>query len=181
MCINESDRPPYLNSFWWRHPHKEYETKTIRKGFLANVTSCFCARWGAMHRTVSRTNKWMKFIAYIPPVKPEVQAQVCSPAVDRNYYVRQWQSGKDVDNYSTSRGEINLHILPQVIKCDCCCFSRRALHGVGVHKPCSHRSVVRWGGHMRWPYVYCLCLAGRVSFSTRALVQSPTTANQRRT
>ena len=33
ICINESVRPPYLNSFWWRHPPKEYETKTIRKCF----------------------------------------------------------------------------------------------------------------------------------------------------
>ena len=70
-------------------------------------------------------------------------------------------------------------ILAQVITCDFCCFSQRALHG--VHSPCSHRSVMRWGGHMRCPCGYCLCLAGRVSFSTRAPVQSLTTANQRRT
>ena len=30
------------------------------------------------------------------------------------------------------------------------------------------------------PYVYCLCLAGRVSFSIRAPVQSLTTAHQQR-
>ena len=40
---------------------------------------------------------------------------------------------------------------------------------------------MRWGGHMRCSCVYCLCLAGRVSFSTRAPEQSLTTANQRRT
>ena len=59
------------------------------------------------------------------------------------------------------------------------CFSQRALHD--VHSPCSHRSVVRWGGHMGCSCVYCLCLAGRVSFSTRAPVQSLTTANHKRT
>ena len=59
-----------------------------------------------------------------------------------------------------------------------CCFSQHALHG--VHSPCCHMSVVRWGGHMRRPCVYCSCLAGRVSFPTRASVQSLTTANQRR-
>ena len=35
--------------------------------------------------------------------------------------------------------------------------------------------MVWWGGHMRCPCVYCLCLAGRVSFSTRPQVQSLTT------
>ena len=67
-------------------------------------------------------------------------------------------------------------ILAQVIACDFCCFSQRALHG--VHIPCGHRSVVRWGGHMRCPCVYCLCLADQASFSTRAPVQSLT--NQRK-
>ena len=27
ICINESYRPTYFNSFWQRHPHKEYEIK----------------------------------------------------------------------------------------------------------------------------------------------------------
>ena len=104
---------------------------------------------------------------------------VYSPAVDGNYSIRQWQSGKDVGNYSTSRVVKTWRILSQVITCEFCCFSQRALHG--VHNPCSRRSVVRWGGHMRCPCAFCLCLAGRVSFSTRAPVQSLTTANQRRT
>ena len=69
-------------------------------------------------------------------------------------------------------------ILAQVITCDICCFSQRVLHG--VRNPCSHRSVMQWGRHMRCPYVYFLCLAGRVLFSTRAPVQSFTTANQQR-
>ena len=40
-----------------------------------------------------------------------------------------------------------------------------------MHSPCNHRCVVRWGGHVRCSCVCCLCLAGRVSFSTRAQVQ----------
>ena len=67
-------------------------------------------------------------------------------------------------------------ILAQVITCDFCCFSQRA--PLGVYSPCSHGSAVRWGGHMQCPCVHCLCLAGRVSFSTRAPGQSLTTANQ---
>ena len=49
--------------------------------------------------------------------------------------------------------------------------------------PCSHRCVVRWGEHMLCPRVYCLCqaVAGLVSFSTIAPVQSLITANQLRT
>ena len=50
----------------------------------------------------------------------------------------------------------------------------------GVHRPWSHRSVVRWGGHMRCLCVYCLCRACLVLFSTRAPEQSLTTANLRR-
>ena len=32
-----------------------------------------------------------------------------------------------------------------------CCFSQRAIHG--VNSPCSHRSVIRWGEHIR-----CQCV-----------------------
>ena len=39
----------------------------------------------------------------------------------------------------------------------------------------------RWGWHMWFPYAYCLRQARRASLSTRAPVQSLTTANQRRT
>ena len=60
-------------------------------------------------------------------------------------------------NNSTSRGVRTKRILTQVIAFDFCCFSQRALHG--VHNPCSHRSVVRWGGHRRCPCVYSLYLA----------------------
>ena len=34
-----------------------------------------------------------------------------------------------------------------------------AIHG--VHSPCSHRSVVRWGGHMQCPCVCLLFVSGR--------------------
>ena len=118
-------------------------------------------------------------ITYIPPVKPEGQAQGC--ILRRSMVIN--PLGKDspirmkqLFNFSWSG---TCHILAQVITCGFCCFSQRALHG--VHSPCSHRSVVRWGGHMRCPCMCCLCLAGPVSFSTRAHVQSLTTANQRRT
>ena len=70
-------------------------------------------------------------------------------------------------------------IQAQVIACNFCCFSQRALHG--LHNLCNHRNVVQWGGYMRCPCLYCLYLAGRVWFSTQAPVQSLTTANQRRT
>ena len=70
-------------------------------------------------------------------------------------------------------------ILVQVITCEFCGFSQRVLQG--VHSPCSRRSVVQWGGHMRRPYVYYLCILGLVSISIRAPLQSLTTDNQRRT
>ena len=70
-------------------------------------------------------------------------------------------------------------ILAQVITCDFCFLSRRALHG--VHSPWSHRSVVRCGGHMRCPCVYCLCLAGGYRFQPKRLCNHWSTANQRRT
>ena len=76
---------------------------------------------------------------------------IYSPAVDCNYSVRQWQSGKDLGNYYTSRGVRTWRILAQIITCDFCCFSQRALHGVRI--PWSHGNVVRWGGHMR-----CSCV-----------------------
>ena len=62
---------------------------------------------------------------------------VYSPAVDGNKSVRQEESGKDIGNYSTSRGERTWHILAQVITGDLCCFSQRFLHG--VHSPSNHR------------------------------------------
>ena len=65
---------------------------------------------------------------------------VYSLAVDGNSSVRQWQFGKDVGTYCTSRGVRTWRILAQVITCDFYCFSQRALHG--VHSSCSHRSVV---------------------------------------
>ena len=102
-----------------------------------------------------------------------------SPAVDGVYSVRRWQSGKDVGNYSTSRGVRTWRILAQVIICDFCYYSQHAIHG--VH---SHVVTGVWCGEVGIcdkPCVYCLCLAGRVLFSTRAPVQLLTTANQRRT
>ena len=96
-----------------------------------------------------KIHEWMNFIIYIPPVKPEGQAQGC-------ILQRQWQSGKDVGNYSTSRGVRTWRILDQVIIYDFCCFLQHALHG--VHSPCNHRSVVRWCGQMRFPYVCSVCV-----------------------
>ena len=75
--------------------------------------------------------------------------------------------------------QVSLKHVPNADRLSNCCFLQRALHG--IHSPCSYRSVVRWGGHMRCQCVHCLCLEGRVSFSTKALVQSLTTANRRRT
>ena len=127
-----------------------------------------------------RMNEWMNFITYIHPVKPEGQAQ--GFILRRSMVINPLGNDSPVriiGNYSTSRGVETWRILAQVITCDFCCFSQRVPHG--VHSPCSHRSVVRWGWHMRCPCVYCLCLAGQVSFSTRAPVQSLTTVNQRRT
>ena len=76
---------------------------------------------------------------------------------------RRSQSGTDEGNYSTSC---------EVITCGFCCFSQSALHG--VHSPCSHSEC----GAVRWAYampvcMYCLCVAGRVSFSTRASGTQP--------
>ena len=70
----------------------------------------------------------------------------------------------------TSRAVRTWRILAQVIVCDFCCFSQHAL--LDVHILCSHRCVVRWGGHKRWPCVYCFCPARRVSFSKRALMHT---------
>ena len=122
--------------------------------------------------------EWINVITYIPPSIPEGHAQGC--ILRRSMVsVRWWQSGEDMDNYSSSRLVRTWRILAQVIICGFCCFSQRALHG--VHSPYSHRSVVQWVGHMPYPCVCCLFLAGRVSFSTRAPMQSLTTVNQRRT
>ena len=121
-------------------------------------------------------NEWINFITYIPPVKPEGKARGCilrrsivfNPLGDDSP-VRMWA------------------FIPLLVEWELglnnhrwfCCFSKRTLFG--VHSPCSHRCVVRWGGHVWCPCMYCLCLACRVSLSTRASVQSLTTANQRRT
>ena len=78
-----------------------------------------------------------------------------------------WQSGgKDMCNYSTSRGVRTWRILAQVITCDICCFSQRALHV--VHSPCSFRSVVRWGGHMRGSYVCCVSSRSGIVYNPSA-------------
>ena len=47
-----------------------------------------------------------------------------------------------------------------------CCFSQRALHG--VYSPCSYRSEVRWGRHIRWPCVYCLSSRSGIVFNPSA-------------
>ena len=124
----------------------------------------------------------INFITYIPPVKPESQAQGCilqrsiefNP-LGENSPARIW------GNSSTSRGMRICSILAQVITGGFCSFSHRAIYG--IHSRCIHKCVVRLCGHMRCPCVcvYCLCLVGRVSFSTRVPVQSLTTVNQRRT
>ena len=44
--------------------------------------------------------------------------------------------------------------------------SRSVPHIACVHSPCSHRCVVRWGGHVRCSCVCCLWLECRASFST---------------
>ena len=86
---------------------------------------------------------------------------------------------KDVDNISTSRRVRTLRILAQVITGDCA--SSRSVPYMAYLAP-----VVRgvWGGevaYMQYSCLFCLCTAGRVSFSTGAPVQSLTTVNQRRT
>ena len=125
-------------------------------------------------------NKWMnEFYNLYPAREIRRSSPRVSPTVDCVWSVRRWLSGKDVCNYSTSRRMRTWRILDQVITCNFCCISQRALHG--VHSPCCHRSVVQWRGHMRWPCVYGLCPLGRVSFSTQAPVQSLTTVNQRST
>ena len=86
----------------------------------------------------------------IQPVKLEDQTQGCSAAVDGVDSVRRWQSGKDVGNYSTSRGVRTRRILAQTITCDYCCFSQRALHG--VHSQFNHRC-----GAVRWAYGMLVC------------------------
>ena len=90
---------------------------------------------------------------------------VYSPVVDDVYSVRRWQSSKE-GNYSTSRRVRTWRILPQVITRDICCFSQRALHG--IHSPGSHRSMVRWGGHIRCPCSYCVSSRSGICFNPSA-------------
>ena len=46
-------------------------------------------------------------------------------------------------NYSTTRGVRTWRILAQLITCDICCFSQRAIHG--IDSPCSSGcDAVRW-------------------------------------
>ena len=52
ICINESDRLPYLYSFLMRSPLKN-TNENDQEIFLTNVTSYLCARYGAMNRSVS--------------------------------------------------------------------------------------------------------------------------------
>ena len=56
MCINESDRPPYLSSFLWRQPQKEYETK--RSGKVGCKYYFIPLRSLLHHVSVSFMNEW---------------------------------------------------------------------------------------------------------------------------
>ena len=53
ICINEDDRPPYLNLFLVTSPAKIIRNENDQQMFLANVTSLLCARYCAMHRSSS--------------------------------------------------------------------------------------------------------------------------------
>ena len=61
------------------------------------------------------------------------------------------------------------HILAQEIARECCCLSRRVQPR--VHGQCSRKFAVQVRrAYAMYVYVYCLCIAYRVSFSTRAPV-----------
>ena len=80
-------------------------------------------------RTNERMNERMNLITYISPVKPEGQAHGCilrQSMVSIRQSIRQWQSGKDVGNYSTSREVKTWFILAQVITGDFFCFSHES-------------------------------------------------------
>ena len=53
ICISESDRPPYLNSFLVMSTAVRTRNENDQEMFLANVTSYLCARYGAMHQSFS--------------------------------------------------------------------------------------------------------------------------------
>ena len=77
----------------------------------------------------------MNYIIYVPPIKPEGQAQGCILRWSLIFcFFRRWQSGNDVGNYSTSHGVSTWCNLVQAITDDFFCFSQLALHG--VHIPC---------------------------------------------
>ena len=131
------------------------------------LTVCILAICRSYLNRWMNLNEWKKIITYISPVKPERQAQ--------------WwrQTGKDVGNYSTSRGVRTWRTLAQVITCDFCCFLQRAIHG--AHSPCSNRNV-RGELGICDARVYTVCVKHVGDrFSTRAPVQSLATAIQRRT
>ena len=58
---------------------------------------------------------------------------------------------------------------------------RRDVHGIFLLMYSHLVRCMHACGFMRSPCTYCLCLAHRMSFSTRAPIQSLITANQRRT
>ena len=82
---------------------------------------------------------------------------------------------KDLGNSFTSRGVKTWRILAQVITGDL--PASRSVHYT-VH--IAHVLTGVWYGDVGCPFVYCLCLARQILFSTRAPVESLTTANQRR-
>ena len=158
----------------------------------ANIVSSSCNN--CIVRTLSRNglNEWINFIIYIPPIKNRgSNPGVYSPAVDDVYSVRRWQPGRNVKKNFSSRRVRTRSILAQVLTGDCCRLLQRAIHGVyiahvyiGRIRHVGHYSygcVMRWGGRMLRPYLYCLCLTSRESLSTRAPVQLMPTVNQRRT
>ena len=59
MCISESDRPPYLNSFLVTSPSERIRNENDQKMFLANVTSNLCARYGTIHQSSSQLVIWL--------------------------------------------------------------------------------------------------------------------------
>ena len=54
MCINESDRLPYFNSYLLTSPAQRIRNENDQEMFLTNVISYLCAHYGAMHRSVSQ-------------------------------------------------------------------------------------------------------------------------------
>ena len=124
-------------------------------------------------RTIKRTNEPQTYeqtneqVNKLYNLYPALETRGPSPGciLRRSLMFRSF--GKDVGNYSTSRW----------VRMAYSCTSHRRWLAASHSGPYMAYEVhivtgvwFKWGEHMRWPFVYCLCLAHRLSFWTRAPV-----------